>query len=243
MSYPGKGVEAWVDGRNIVVGKPELLRERGIELGVEIVRQIKDIEGSGRGVATIAVDGGVAGLIVYADPIKEGSREVIREFRRRGIETIMLTGDSRNIAESIARELGIDEFYAEIHPDEKMEVIRRLQRDGYRVAMVGDGVNDAPSLMQADVGIAIGAGADIAVESADIVIVGSDVRKVVEAVDIARKSYRKTKENLLLAFLFNGIGVPLAATGLLHPSVAMLAMALSVSTILLNSFGAQILRK
>lgn len=241
-TYHGSGVEAGVSGKYVLVGEPHLLINKGIEMGKEILRRIDELEEKGRGVVCIALDGEVAGLIVYADPIKEGAKETIDELRRRGIETIMLTGDNWRVAESIARELGIEEYYAQVKPDEKMRIIRRIQMNGYRVAMVGDGVNDAPSLMQADVGIAIGAGTDIAVDSADIVIIGNDVKKVVETIDIAGRSYRKTKENLLLAFLFNGLGVPIAATGILHPSMAMIAMALSVTTILLNSFGTKILK-
>ncbi|HID74965.1 MAG TPA: HAD family hydrolase, partial [Planctomycetaceae bacterium] len=145
-------------------------------------------------------------------------------------------------ARAVAQRVGIGEFRAEVLPQDKTEAVRAWQRQGYRVAMVGDGINDAPALMQADVGIAIGAGTDIAVESADVVLVGDRLGAVVDAYQIGKESYKKTVQNLILAFSFNGIGVPLATTGLIHPIWAMIAMAASVTTVLANSFGGQLLK-
>ena len=234
-AYPGKGIEAWIEGRQVIVGKPSLLTEKNIEIDRDTQRMIKELESEAKGVSCISIDGRLAGLIIFNDPIKQDAQETIHELKKRGIEPIMLTGDNSRVAKAVAEQLNIEKYYAEIHPEEKMEIISRLQEEGYKVAMVGDGINDAPSLMHADVGIAMGTGTDIAIESADIIIVSNDARKIVDAIDIAKKSYRKTKENLLLAFLFNGIGIPIAATGILHPSIAMIAMALSVTTIILNS--------
>jgi P-type E1-E2 ATPase len=153
----------------------------------------------------------------------------------------MITGDNERTARAVAHAVGIERVLARVLPGEKAARIRQLQAGGRRVAMVGDGINDAPALMQADVGIAIGAGTDIAIESSDVILVGGRLGGVVEAYHIGRRSYRKTVQNLSLAFTFNGIGVPAAATGLVHPVWAMVAMALSVSAVLLNSFGGRLL--
>jgi cation transport ATPase len=155
----------------------------------------------------------------------------------------MLTGDNRRTARAVAEKVGIAEYRAEVLPNDKAEVVRELQRRGERVAMVGDGINDAPALMQADVGIAIGAGTDIAIESADVVLIGERLGAVVDAYYIGKASYRKTVQNLSLALAFNGIGVPLATTGLVHPVWAMIAMAASVTAVLTNSFAGQLLPK
>ena len=155
----------------------------------------------------------------------------------------MITGDNQNVAEAIARKLGIKEFYAEVLPQKKSAKIRELQSKGYKVAMVGDGINDAPALVQADIGIAIGTGTDIAIESADIILVGGNLKDVIEAYYIGKSSYSKTVQNVSLAFSFNAIGVILGVAGIVHPIWAMVAMALSVTTILLNSFSHKILFK
>jgi cation transport ATPase len=160
-----------------------------------------------------------------------------------GLEPAMITGDNWRTAKAVASQVGITGVMAEVLPDQKAEQVKRIQQQGYRVAMVGDGINDAPALMQADVGIAIGAGTDIAIESADIVLVGDRLGGAVDAYYIARNSFRKTVQNVALAFSFNGIGVPLAVTGLVHPVFAMIAMAASVSAVLLNSFGGKLLPK
>jgi Cu+-exporting ATPase len=155
----------------------------------------------------------------------------------------MLTGDNARTAQAVAQQVGIAEYRAEVLPQDKAEAVRDLQRKGQRVAMVGDGINDAPALMQADVGMAIGTGTDIAIESADIVLIGERLGAVVDAYYIGKSSYRKTVQNLSLAFAFNGIGVPLAVTGLVHPAWAMVAMVASVSTVLTNSFAGRLLPK
>ncbi len=155
----------------------------------------------------------------------------------------MLTGDNARTARAVAEQVGISTYRAEVLPQDKAETVRELQRQGHRVAMVGDGINDAPALMQADVGIAIGAGTDIAIESADVVLIGERLGAVVDAYYIGKSSYTKTVQNLLLAFAFNGIGVPLAITGLVHPVWAMIAMAASISAVLTNSFAGRLLPK
>jgi copper ion binding protein len=237
---PGKGVTARVAGRNVSVGSPAFAQQLGADLA-PVRGEIERMQAEAQTVIAVAVDGELAAIISIADPLKPDASDAVARLREAGLEPVMLTGDNRRTAQAVARRLGIREFHSEVLPARKAERIRALQRDGTRVAMVGDGINDAPALMQADVGIAIGAGTDIAIESADIVLVGERLTAVVDAIDIGRASYRKTVQNLALAFSFNGIGVPLAATGLVHPVWAMIAMAASVTAVLTNSFAARLL--
>ncbi|HIQ01626.1 MAG TPA: HAD family hydrolase, partial [Anaerolineales bacterium] len=238
-ALPGRGVRAEVEGRTLLVGSLRWLAEEGVET-VDLSGQTAALEAKGKTVVGVAADGELVGLIGIADAIKPDASEAVRRLREEGLEPILLTGDNERTARATADALGIERVIARVMPWEKAEVIRRLQVDGTRVAMVGDGINDGPALVQADVGIAIGAGTDIAIESADVVLVGERLTAVVDAYQIGRSSYRKTVQNLALAFVFNGIGVPLAATGLLHPVWAMVAMVASVSAVLLNSFGGRL---
>ena len=231
----GKGVTATVEGRRIAIGSPAFMRSEG--------QQVQAMQEAGNTVVVMAIDGKPAALIAIADQVKPDAAEAIEGLRKAGLDPVMLTGDNRRTAKAVAEKVGITEYRAEVLPQDKARVVRDLQRQGYRVAMVGDGINDAPALMQADVGVAIGAGTDIAIESADIVLIGERLGAVVDAYYIGKASYRKTVQNLSLAFAFNGIGVPLAATGLVHPVWAMIAMAASVSTVLINSFAGQLLPK
>jgi heavy metal translocating P-type ATPase len=240
VAVPGRGVKAMVEKVAVAVGSPAFLEGEGFDLS-RLRQRLEALQAAGRTVILVAADGEVALLIAIADQLKPGARAALTRLRRIGIEPVMLTGDNRRTARAVADELGITDFRAEVLPRDKAEAVRALQRARKRVAMVGDGINDAPALMQADVGIAIGAGTDIAIESADIVLVGHRLGAIVDAFAIGRASYRKTVENLLLAFSFNGIGVPLAVTGVVHPVWAMIAMAASVSTVLSNSFGARLL--
>ena len=173
--------------------------------------------------------------------MKQDATEAIARFRAAGIEPVMITGDNERTARAVAEHVGITDVLAQVLPQDKAARVRELQRQGKRVAMVGDGINDAPALMQADVGVAIGAGTDIAIESADVVLVGERLTAAVDAYHIARRTYGKTVQNLTLAFSFNGIGVPLATTGLVMPVWAMIAMAASVTTVLLNSFWGRLI--
>jgi heavy metal translocating P-type ATPase len=232
-AYPGLGVRAEVGGGKVAVGSLRFLRQEG-EVKGELAG---GLEAEGKTVVGVAVDGELLGIIGVADTLKEDAAAAVRLLMEAGLEPVMITGDNRRTAEAVAREVGIGEVVAEALPEEKVAYIRGLQERGHRVAMVGDGINDAPALMQADVGMAIGAGTDIAIESADVVIMGGRLTAVVDAYYIGCSSYRKTLQNLALAFSFNGIGVPAATTGLLHPIWAMAAMLASVSTVLLNSFG------
>jgi heavy metal translocating P-type ATPase len=240
QASPGRGVRATVDSEIVLVGSPRFLEEEGIAL-TSASQQMEALEGQGQTVVAIAIDGELAGLIAIADTLKEDSKEAIQRMRAAGLEPVMITGDNWRTARSIASQVGIDEVLAEVLPDQKAEQVRQLQKQGYRVAMVGDGINDAPALMQADVGIAIGAGTDIAIESSDVILVGDRLGGVVDAYHIGKSSFRKTVQNISLAFAFNGIGVPAAVTGLVHPVFAMIAMAASVTAVLLNSFGGRLL--
>ena len=231
----GKGVTATVEGRRIAIGSPAFLQCEGA--------QVQSMQEAGNTVIVLAVDEKPAALIAIADQIKADAIEAIEGLKKAGFEPVMLTGDNRRTARAVAEKVGIAEYRAEVLPDDKAKVVRELQRRGHRVAMVGDGINDAPALMQADVGIAIGAGTDIAIESADVVLIGERLGAVVDAYYIGKASYRKTVQNLSLALAFNGIGVPLATTGLVHPVWAMIAMAASVTAVLTNSFAGQLLPK
>ncbi len=240
QATPGKGVRATVEGRRVIVGSQRFVESDGADLSPARERA-EALQAAGNTVIALVIDGQVAALIAIADQLKADAQEAVERLRSAGLEPVMLTGDNARTARAIAERVGITEYRAEVLPQDKAEAVRELQRRGYRVAMVGDGINDAPALMQADVGIAIGAGTDIAIESADVVLVGERLGAVVDAYYISKASYTKTVQNLTLAFTFNGIGVPLAVTGLVHPIWAMIAMVLSVTTVLINSFAGRLL--
>ncbi|MBI4413827.1 MAG: metal-transporting ATPase, partial [candidate division NC10 bacterium] len=231
----GKGVRATVAGKPVLVGTLRFLAESGVETEA-LAGPAAEREARAQTVIALATDGRAVGLFALADTVKDDAAEAIARLRAAGIEPLMITGDNARTARAVAEQVGIREVQAQVLPQEKAERVRALQGQGKRVAMVGDGINDAPALMQADVGLAIGAGTDIAIESADVVLVGERLSAVADAYHIARRTYRKTVQNLALAFSFNGVGVPLATTGLVAPVWAMAAMAASVTAVLLNSF-------
>ncbi len=239
-AVPGEGVRAEMGGKVIRVGSLRYLKKEGVLIS-RGSQEAKALEQQGKTVIAVSVGRELVGLIAVADALKEDAVEAIRRIKEAGLEPVMITGDNQLIARVVANAVGIEEVIAEVLPEEKAEKIRKLQEDGYRVAMVGDGINDAPALMQADIGIAIGTGTDIAIESADVVLIGGSLNAIVDAYYIGKNSYKKTVQNLILAFSFNGIGVPAATTGLVHPVWAMVAMVASVSTVLLNSFGGRLL--
>jgi Cu+-exporting ATPase len=236
----GGGVQARVDDRPVLIGAPRLLTERGVAIA-EAEEILPREEAKGRTAVLVAVAGELAGVISIADALKPDARNAIAAVKALGIRPVMLTGDAERTARAVAAEVGIEEVRARVLPQEKAERVRELQGGGTRVAFVGDGINDAPALMQADVGIAIGAGTDIAIESSDVILIGERLSAVVDAYHIGKKSYSKTVQNLVFAFTFNAVGVPLATTGLVHPVWAMIAMAASVTAVLLNSFGGRLL--
>lgn len=234
-ALPGKGVHATWEGRRLTVGSPRFLRDEGIDLSGH-QDLIKSLQESGNTVVGVVEDGVLLGFIAIADTIKTDARVAVKRLEALGITPVMLTGDNMYTARAVAQAVGIREVRADTLPDEKAVEIRKLQQGGHRVMMVGDGINDAPALSQADVGVALGAGTDIAIEAADVVIMGEHLTTVAEAISIGRNSYRKTAQNIALAFSFNGVGIPLAISGLIGPSWAMLAMVTSVSVVLANSF-------
>ncbi len=241
-AVPGRGIVAKVGGRKVRVGRLEWVEEEGIPVPPE-ARAIQDaLADAGQTPFAVAVDGRLAGLIAVADTLKPTAREAVAYLKEIGVETILLTGDNRRTAAAIARRVGVDSFLAEVLPEEKAAQVKALQAEGRRVAMVGDGINDAPALAQADVGIAIGTGADVAVEAADVVLVGGDPRGVVTAIALSRATLRTIYWNYVWAFGYNVAGIPLAAgvfypfTGwLLSPIVAAAAMAFSSVFVVTNS--------
>jgi len=239
-STTGKGVTAQVDGCDVRVGSLEFLKEQNVDIN-QAGEWVKSHEEQGHTVIGVSIDGYLAGTIALADTLKEDAIETVQLLKEMNITPVLITGDNRLTAEAIAQKCGIEEVHARVKPDEKAKHVRQLQEKRRRVAMVGDGINDAPALTQADVGMAIGAGTDIAIESADVVLMGKRLSALPEAFKIGETSYKKTRQNVILAFSFNGLGVPLAVTGLVNPVWAMVAMAGSVSAVLLNSFGGRLL--
>ncbi|MBI3943129.1 MAG: heavy metal translocating P-type ATPase [Chloroflexi bacterium] len=240
QATPGKGITATVAAQRVIVGSPQFVASQGVDMEPSR-EQLERLLAAGNTVIALAADGELAALIAIADQLKADAREAIGRLQQAGLEPVMLTGDNARTAQAVARQVGISAYRAEVLPQDKAEAVRDLQRQGHRVAMVGDGINDAPALMQADVGIAIGAGTDIAIESADVVLIGERLGAVVDAFHIGKSSYNKTVQNLAIAFTFNGIGVPLAVTGLVHPVWAMIAMVASVSTVLANTLAGRLL--
>jgi len=219
-SLPGKGVVGTIGGRQVVLGNASLFAELGLPLD-SLAGIGEQLRSDGQTVVLVAVDGEPAGLLGVADPVKPTTEGAIRQLLREGLRVVMLTGDSRTTAEAVARSLGIDEVVAEVLPEHKAETVARLQREGRRVAMAGDGINDAPALAQADVGIAMGTGTDVAMEAAGVTLVRGELTGIVRARRLSRAALRNIKQNLFFAFVYNTLGVPIAA-GVLYPFVGLL---------------------
>jgi heavy metal translocating P-type ATPase len=240
-AIPGKGVTATIRGKRYVAGGPALLGENGIDPS-QLIPKIAEYAAQGKTPFCFGGEGKAFGLVCVADTIKSGSREAVAAFRSMGLEVIMLTGDNAQTAEGIARATGIDRFVAGLLPEGKAGVIEGLRSEGKKIAMVGDGINDAPALVSADVGIAIGAGTDIAIESADIVLMRSDLSDAVTALRLSKSVIRTIKENLFWALIYNVLGIPIAAGvfysafGLrLNPMIAAAAMSFSSVSVVLNA--------
>ena len=220
QSFPGQGITGSVSGRQVVVGSLAFLQSKGVATDGGSARQ--DAFGyRGDTVIWVGIDGKLAGALTVADTVKASTPEAVQRLRRSGLRLVMLTGDNRATAAAIAKELGIDEFEAEVLPGRKLEVIKRLQSEGRTVAMAGDGVNDAPALAQADVGIAMGTGTDVAIESGDITLVKGDLRAIARARNLSRATMSNIRQNLFFAFIYNLLGVPIAA-GVLYPFMGLL---------------------
>ncbi|WP_165983878.1 heavy metal translocating P-type ATPase [Streptomyces sp. YIM 98790] len=245
-SMTGRGVEALVDGTAVAVGGPALLRERGLELPEALDPAVAEWTSRGAAVLHVVRDGAVTGALALEDEIRPESRQAVAALHRRGITVAMITGDARQVADAVAAELGIDEVFAEVLPEDKDSAVAGLRRRGRTVAMVGDGVNDAPALARADVGVAIGAGTDVAIESAGIVLASDDPRGVVSVIRLSRASYRKMVQNLWWAAGYNLLAVPLAAGALAWAGIvlpmALGAVLMSLSTIVV-AVNAQFLRR
>jgi len=240
-SVTGRGLRGVVRGRQVLIGSAALLDAEGMATG-QLVARADQLRGAGQTVVFVAIDGRPAGLLGVADPVKDSTPEAMRLLREAGIGVVMLTGDNRRTAEAVAREVGIGEIEAEVLPDQKREVIQRLQKAGHVVAMAGDGVNDAPALAQADVGIAMGSGTDVAIESADVTLVQGDLRGIARAHRLSRATMRNIRQNLFFAFIYNVLGVPVAAgvlypfSGLLlSPIIAAAAMTFSSVSVITNA--------
>ena len=235
QSFTGAGISGEVTGRRVRVGSRRLLLQNGIFIAQEVEERIAGLEAQGKTVILLGVDNQLAGFVAVADTIKPGSREAVADLRSRNIEPVMMTGDNRRTAETIAREAGISRVFAEVRPEEKAAMVKSLQAEGKTVAMVGDGINDAPALAQADVGIAIGTGTDIAMEAADVTLMHGDVRLVTTAISLSRATMRKIWQNLFWALFYNVLLVPLAIFGIINPILAAGAMALSSVSVVSNS--------
>jgi Cu+-exporting ATPase len=240
-SRTGRGVVARIEGREVGIGNRKLVDELGAEVG-SLAETADELRAEAQTVMFLVVDGAVAGLVGVADPIKESTPDAVAGLHREGLRVVMLTGDNRITAEAVARRLGLDEVVADVLPDQKAETVRRLQAAGRVVAMAGDGVNDAPALAQAQVGIAMGTGTDVAMESAGVTLVRGDLRGILRARRLSRVTMRNIRQNLWFAFLYNGLGVPVAA-GVLYPALGLLlspmiaaaAMSLSSVSVIGNS--------
>jgi P-type Cu+ transporter len=247
-AIPGQGVKARVERHHVLLGNRRFLQERNIALGEGDMRA-QELATAGKTPMFVVIDGQLAGIIAVADVPKSGATEAVATLHRQGLEIVMLTGDNQRTAEAIARQTGITQVIAEVLPRDKAAAIKQLQSAGKIVGMVGDGINDAPALVQADVGIAVGTGTDVAIEAAGITLMRSDVRDVAAALSLSRQTMQVIRQNLFWAFIYNIIGIPLAAGVLypiyhvlLHPMFAALAMALSSVSVVTNSLRLRSIR-
>ena len=241
QAFPGVGVEATLDRLRWLVGREKLLTQQGIETGAAAAARDR-LEAEGKTVIFAAVEGSLAGLIALSDMVRPEARETVAKLQAAGLDVILLTGDNKRTAQAVGRQVGISQIHAEVLPGRKAEEVRRLQSEGRVVAMVGDGINDAPALAQADLGIAVGRGTDVAIETADIVLMHDDLAGVAAAIELSRRTMATIKQNLFWAFFYNAVGIPLAAgalypwTGwLLSPIIASAAMAFSSVSVVTNS--------
>ena len=235
-AVPGKGVRAVVDGKEIFIGTRKLMHDIGIsaDLAEDVVVKLED---EGKTAMLMSVGGKLEGILAVADTLKESSKEAITELMNMGIDVYMITGDNRRTAAAIAKQVGIENVLAEVLPENKADEVEKLKKQGKKVAMVGDGINDAPALATADIGMAVGTGTDVAIEAADITLMRGDLKTIPAAIRLSRKTMRKIKQNLFWAFIYNIIGIPFAALGLLNPMIAGGAMAFSSVSVVTNSLS------
>lgn len=245
----GMGISGELEGKRYYIGSPKLMTDNGIDI-TPVITRVQKIASQGKVPLSIGCDGTVLGIIAVADIIKPGSQEAVAEFKKAGIEVVMLTGDNPATAEGIRKEAGIDHVFSQMMPEDKIDIVKKMRAEGKKVAMIGDGINDAPSLVEADVGIAIGAGTDVAIESADIVLVRSDLRDAVTAIRLGHAVITNIKQNLFWALIYNTLGIPLAAgvfyTALgwqLNPMFAAAAMSFSSISVVLNALRLHFFKK
>ncbi len=231
----GKGIRAEIEGKNVLIGNTSLFEEENISVGSDAQGDIEQYENQAKTTVLVGVNGELVGLIAIADPIKGDSKSAIAAIKQMGFTPVMITGDNERTARAVAEEVGIEQVIAGVLPDQKSNEIRRLQSNDNKVIMVGDGINDAPALTQADVGIAIGTGTDVAIESGDIVLVKGELQSVVQAIKLSEATFKKIKQNLFWAFFYNVVMIPLAVMGMMHPVLAEAAMAFSSINVVFNS--------
>ncbi|NQT49573.1 copper-translocating P-type ATPase [Candidatus Kuenenbacteria bacterium] len=231
----GMGVKGKINGKKILIGTEKLMLQNHVLFDEKVRKEKIELEDKGKTVMIIAIDQSVAGLIAVADVVKETSKQAIEKLKDMGIETVMLTGDNKRTAKAIGKQVGIDKVLSQVMPEEKAEQIKKLQAENKKVAMVGDGINDAPALAQADLGIAMGAGTDIAIETGGIVLVKNDLNDAVRSIELSKMTLSKIKQNMFWALFYNSVGIPIAALGLLQAEFAGLAMALSSVSVVMNS--------
>ena len=234
MAIPGKGLKAKLKGKEIYIGNRKLMKEADINIK-DAEKELSRLEEEGKTAMIVSIDGKVSGVIAVADKIKENSKKAIEDLKNMGLEVYMITGDNERTAKAIAKEVGITNVLAEVLPENKAEVVEKIKEEGKLVGMVGDGINDAPALVAADVGFAIGTGTDVAMEAADITLMRGDLTSIVTAIRLSHRTMRTIKQNLFWAFFYNSIGIPFAALGFLNPMVAGGAMAFSSVSVVTNS--------
>ncbi|MGL3067080.1 MULTISPECIES: heavy metal translocating P-type ATPase [Planococcus] len=237
-ALPGYGIHAVVDGKELLAGTRKLLTQHEVAF-TEVETLMEQLESEGKTAMLVAVNKRAVGVVAVADTVKETSKEAVSRLQKLGIDVIMLTGDNSRTAQAVAKQVGITNVISEVLPEEKSDEIKKLQAQGKKVAMVGDGINDAPALATADIGMAVGTGTDIAIEAADITLMRGDLNSAADAIIMSRKTMRNIKQNLFFAFIYNTIGIPIAAIGLLAPWVAGAAMAFSSVSVVLNALRLQ----
>ncbi len=237
-AIPGFGIESKVESKSLLIGTRRLMEKNNIDVG-NILPKMENLEKQGKTAMLVAIDHQFAGVIAVADTIKETSRKAIERLKNMGLEVVMITGDNKQTAQAIANEVGIDHVIAEVLPEGKAEEVKKLQKAGKKVAMVGDGINDAPALATADIGMAIGTGTDVAMEAADITLIRGDLNSIADAIFMSKMTIRNIKQNLFWAFAYNALGVPIAALGFLAPWLAGVAMAFSSVSVVLNALRLQ----
>ncbi|MDQ0860893.1 heavy metal translocating P-type ATPase [Bacillus sp. V2I10] len=237
-AIPGFGIESKVEGKSLLIGTRRLMEKNNIDVA-NILPKMENLEKQGKTAMLVAIDHQFAGVIAVADTIKETSQKAIERLKKMGLEVVMITGDNKQTAQAIANEVGIDHVIAEVLPEGKAEEVKKLQKAGKKVAMVGDGINDAPALATADIGMAIGTGTDVAMEAADITLIRGDLNSIADAIYMSKMTIRNIKQNLFWAFAYNALGVPIAALGFLAPWLAGVAMAFSSVSVVLNALRLQ----